>query len=219
MARPKTQLNRREDIIHAAQILFAEKGFEKTSVDEIAKYIGISKGSVYLDFKNKNEIYVAIVEQSAIALLEQIELRIKEAKAPYLDALGRFLKAHPLTIFDKATSQLDAYVVLLHTSHETKKKFKHVAQKMYDITGSLLEKAAQNDEIQQFDDYSYLAHLINTSFHGFYPPYDLKYSIEHRTDLSHAELRTLLAEDVSFVAEIILSGLKSIKNTQKKENI
>ncbi|MFA6988888.1 MAG: TetR/AcrR family transcriptional regulator [Candidatus Gastranaerophilaceae bacterium] len=211
MARPKKQLNRREDIIEAAQILFVEKGFEKTSVDEIAKCIGISKGSIYLDFKNKNEIYVAIVEQRAIELLEQVEENIKAAKAPYLNALGYFLKTHPLTVFDRTICQLSSCIALIHTSYEIKKKLKHVIQRVHNAVGFLLEKAAKNGEIQQFDDYNNLAHLLHISFHGFYPPYDLKYSIEHKTDLSKEEIRALLAEDVSFMTEIILSGLKSIK--------
>ncbi len=48
MAKPKVQVNRREDIIKIAQKLFRENGYEKTTVDDIAHHTGISKGSVYL---------------------------------------------------------------------------------------------------------------------------------------------------------------------------
>ena len=212
MARPKKQLNRREDIINAAQFLFLEKGFDKTTVDEIAKYIGISKGSIYLDFKNKEEIYVAIVEQSAIALLEQIENDLRQAHAPYLNAIRQFLKTHPIVVFDKAVCQISSYVALIHTSYEIKKKLQHIIQKIHNSMGFLLEKAAKNGEIRTFDDYNKLAYLINTAFKGFYPPYELKYSIEYRTDLSKEEIRLLLQEDVSFVTEIILSGLQMVEN-------
>ena len=211
MARPRTQLNRRTDILDAAQELFTEKSFEKTTIEEISKHIGIGKGSVYLDFKNKEEILEAIIERYARFSLENVEFKIKKAKPPYLELLKEILENHPLNVFDMVTSQVHTYIALLHTSYQIKQKLNYIVQRWLDDLAFMLENAAKNGEIKPFNDYKSLAHIITVTLQGFLPPYDLKYSTEYRTDLTKEQIRSLLANDVSIAVEIILSGLEKIK--------
>lgn len=56
---------RRDDILQAALTLFRELGFEKTSVESIAKGAGIAKGSFYTYFSTKEQVYEAIVSSIA----------------------------------------------------------------------------------------------------------------------------------------------------------
>jgi len=211
MARPKIQLNRKTDILDAAQNLFTEKSFEKTTIDDIAKYIGIGKGSVYLDFKNKDDILSAIAERHVIFIIEKLESQIKNAKAPYLELLRQVLKDHITTVFDMALSHKQSHVSLIHTSYRIKQELNYLIEKWFLNIGSVIEKAANNGETKPCDDYKKLAHLINISLQGFFPPYDIKYSTDVRTDLSKKEIRDLLLNDVSIVLEIIISGLKTAK--------
>ncbi len=60
MARIIDKEEKRIDIARAAIPLFASKGIVQTSIDEIAKNAGVAKGTVYLYFKNKEEIIFAI---------------------------------------------------------------------------------------------------------------------------------------------------------------
>jgi len=211
MARPKTQLNRRTEILDAAQKLFNEKGFEKTTMQEIADFIGIGKGSVYLDFKNKDEIYVAIAERYAISHIENLKHQINNAKSPYLESLEKILINHPLEVYDMAIFRMQGYAALIHTSYQVKQKLRHVIQELHKNIGCMLNKAAKNDEIQEYKDFEVLSHLLHISLQGFFPPYDIKYSPEHRNDLSKEEIRDLLEKDLSIVVKIILSGLKTVK--------
>ncbi|HUV79194.1 MAG TPA: TetR/AcrR family transcriptional regulator [Desulfobacterales bacterium] len=52
----------RQAILDAAIKLFSEKGFEKTSVDELAKEAGVGKSTIYGYFHTKNEIFLAFCE-------------------------------------------------------------------------------------------------------------------------------------------------------------
>jgi AcrR family transcriptional regulator len=52
---------RRNDIIDAAEKLFFSKGVENTSMDEIAAATELSKGTLYLYFKSKNDMFHAII--------------------------------------------------------------------------------------------------------------------------------------------------------------
>jgi AcrR family transcriptional regulator len=55
------QLDRRERLLESAASLFTRWGFDKTSVDDIAREAGISKGAVYLEFPNKDALFKAVV--------------------------------------------------------------------------------------------------------------------------------------------------------------
>jgi AcrR family transcriptional regulator len=211
MARPKIQLNRRQDIIDAAQIIFTHKGYEKTAIEDIAKFIGISKASIYIDFKNKEDILKAVIERSAILLLADMGEQLKNAKEPYLEDLRQILHKSILLIFDMSTAHVRTYITQLLTCYKHKFENEFVIQKWYDNIQCLLELAAKNNEISPFNDYRRLSQLVSVGLQGFMPPYDLKYSIEHRTDLSKDEVKSILSKDVSIILEIIISGLKNAK--------
>jgi TetR/AcrR family transcriptional regulator len=68
---------RREDILTAARELFYEKGYQMTTVEEIAEAAEISKGTVYLYFGSKDELYVSVIlegfgelEKKMVAVVE-----------------------------------------------------------------------------------------------------------------------------------------------------
>lgn len=60
MARIIDKEEKRSDIALSAIDLFCEKGIQQTSIDAIAKSAGVAKGTIYLYFKNKEEIIFAI---------------------------------------------------------------------------------------------------------------------------------------------------------------
>lgn len=56
--------SKRTEIIHAALIMFGEKGFNGTSLDMIAKQIGYSKASLYQYFENKEALFSAVMKET-----------------------------------------------------------------------------------------------------------------------------------------------------------
>lgn len=65
-----------QGILEAAEVLFAEKGFDAVSMSAIAKLANTSKPNIYHHFKNKNELYLAIMEaavQRASDLMDSLE--------------------------------------------------------------------------------------------------------------------------------------------------
>jgi len=63
--------SRPNEIIESAFILFTEKGFNATSMDEIARKAGISKGSLYNYFNSKEAIFEAVVTNDIV--LDQVK--------------------------------------------------------------------------------------------------------------------------------------------------
>ena len=60
----KEKLERRKAILVAARDLFYDKGYQNTTVVEIAEAADLSKGTVYLYFASKDELYVTVVLES-----------------------------------------------------------------------------------------------------------------------------------------------------------
>jgi AcrR family transcriptional regulator len=54
----------RERIIHAAVESFTQTGYDKTKMDDIAKRLNLSKGTLYLYFKSKEDLFIAICEHN-----------------------------------------------------------------------------------------------------------------------------------------------------------
>lgn len=71
----------REKILRSATLLFANKGFERVLMDEVAARAGVGKGSVYRQFSTKEELYTAMVVEGYIDLRSRIVAELENAKA------------------------------------------------------------------------------------------------------------------------------------------
>ncbi len=65
-------LDRKNQIITAAGKCFSKYGYDKTSLDDIAKIVGINKASFYHYFKNKEEIFTAMITEEADKYISKI---------------------------------------------------------------------------------------------------------------------------------------------------
>lgn len=80
MSNPKTgarwrrrKADRPAEILSAALDCFAERGFAATRLDDIAARAGVTKGTLYLYFPNKEELFKALVRQELLPNIERLE--------------------------------------------------------------------------------------------------------------------------------------------------
>lgn len=76
-----TRNERREQLIDVARALFAERGLEGTSVEEIAGHAGVSKPVVYEHFGGKEGLYAVVVDREVRTLHDSIRAAITTPKA------------------------------------------------------------------------------------------------------------------------------------------
>ena len=69
----------RNDIMNISVNIFAEKGYDGTSVDEIVEKIGVAKGTFYYYFKTKEELFHEIINEGVEKLYQLMEEAIKNA--------------------------------------------------------------------------------------------------------------------------------------------
>jgi len=70
---------RNAEILEAAHKVFAQNGFSGTSVEAIAQEAGIAKGTLYLYYNSKHEIYWAALEKGITALCRELKQKLEEA--------------------------------------------------------------------------------------------------------------------------------------------
>jgi AcrR family transcriptional regulator len=76
------EANRRQALIRASARLFREKGFEATTVRDIAGAVGMRSGSPFYHFSNKQEILKAVMEEGLRQGLDRTEEALRAATTP-----------------------------------------------------------------------------------------------------------------------------------------
>ena len=99
---------RPQEILDAALALFAEKGFAATRMDEIAMRAGVTKGTIYLYFESKEQIFRALIGSSIGTAISGIAERVEHFKGPARDllrivltAVGEFLMTSDRVVLPK----------------------------------------------------------------------------------------------------------------------
>jgi AcrR family transcriptional regulator len=83
---------RRDEIILAAEKVFFRKGFDYTTMDHIAEEAELSKGTLYLYFKSKEDLHMAVARKS-IHILRTVTLKATEGEGNAIEKLGRMGRA------------------------------------------------------------------------------------------------------------------------------
>ena len=65
-------------IFETSMKLFAEKGYDATSVEEITATVGVAKGTLYYHFSSKEEIFNFLLEEGTKLLINNIEIKISK---------------------------------------------------------------------------------------------------------------------------------------------
>jgi AcrR family transcriptional regulator len=105
-----TGSQRRHQLIDIARSLFAERGYEATSVEEVAQRAGVSKPVVYEHFGGKEGLYAVVVDREVSALLDGVTASLTNNQyRPRVEAVTLAL----LTYIEERT---DGYRVLIRDS-------------------------------------------------------------------------------------------------------
>jgi AcrR family transcriptional regulator len=81
----------REYLLQAAAQVFAERGFYAATLDEVAATAGFTKGAVYSNFKNKEDLFLALLEDSYAREMTALRATIERSDVPPEARIGDFV--------------------------------------------------------------------------------------------------------------------------------
>ena len=89
----KKPVERQQEIVAAAQELFQEQQYEKTTMQDVMDKLGIAKGTIYHYFKSKEELLEAVVEQTVDEYVAGMQAVLDETEGNALDRLHVLITA------------------------------------------------------------------------------------------------------------------------------
>lgn len=92
---------RQSELLHAAMRVFGQYGFERATMEQIARDADVAKGTIYLYYKSKQDIYDAALRSGFSNLDERTRARIAEARslreviASFIASRAEYFAEHP----------------------------------------------------------------------------------------------------------------------------
>ena len=83
--------SRGEEILEAALAQFSEHGYARTKLDDLAKAAGISKGTLYLYFENKEAIFKSVVTHYVFPEIERAEISLLSFKGSSAELIHKLI--------------------------------------------------------------------------------------------------------------------------------
>lgn len=160
---------RKQEILETAMRLFSVNGFEKTSISDIAKEIGVAQGLCYRYFPSKDVLFQSAISEYADSLINKM-LESTDIKN---DTLCAVIDKMKILVEDNE----DVYYPVFHA--ELNDNFHKlltvtICEKLFPIVSSIIERANFNQEIHianedietyaSFCVYGQLGILLNTDY-------------------------------------------------------
>lgn len=83
--------SRPAELVAAALDLFVERGYAATRLDEVATRAGVSKGTLYLYFESKEDLFKAVVREHIVPLIEESQRQLEQPGQSSADLIRGYL--------------------------------------------------------------------------------------------------------------------------------
>ncbi len=110
-----------QKILAAAVEVFSEKGFYNSRVSDIAKRANVADGTIYLYFKNKDDILITLFEEEFGKIVEELRAEMDKEKGP-IEKIRCFIRGH-FKIMAKRQQLVDVLGVEVRQSSKFMKEY------------------------------------------------------------------------------------------------
>ena len=150
--RPNVTDERKSQIINAAEDVFTKRGFDEARMDDIAEETGLSKGTLYLYFKSKDDLIIAILDrifQREFQEFEKIDLSTLSATA----AIDLFIEAvmKDVKLILRMLPIAYQFLALAFRNTVVQKALKVYLKHYMDIFIPIIQRGIDSGEFRQVD--------------------------------------------------------------------
>ncbi len=145
---PKDRNDKYHRILEAAVKIFARQGFRQSTVAQIAREAGVADGTIYLYFKNKNDILVQHFSFKIQQVFDRFREEVNRADTS-IDKLRNLVRVH-LAEFQRDPDMAVVYRVETHQSRRLAEEQIRAMSKMYlDIIAEIVEQGQEEGFIRR----------------------------------------------------------------------
>ncbi|HET7372237.1 MAG TPA: TetR/AcrR family transcriptional regulator [Gemmatimonadaceae bacterium] len=193
---------RPRQILEAAREVFGEHGLAASRLDDIAKRAGLSKGTIYLYFPNKEELFREMVRQMVVSQIEQGEQELNAMNESATDLLTQFLRSYWRFIRSPQFAPLFRLIhAEIHSFPDLARFYaEEVIARVHRLIAAIITRGIESGEFRQLDP-KVVARMVPAPF------------IMHGLWCTHRECFTSVARgsDEQVLEELMQFTLNAIK--------
>jgi AcrR family transcriptional regulator len=169
---PLTQERRRQrtrdHLLAAAAQVFAERGFHGATLDEVAQVAGFTKGAVYSNFKNKDDLFLALFKANYERGMAQLMATLENSVVPAVDRLSDFvalIQEESRRTPNSALLYLEFWLYAARNP-EARARLAAIDDEAVHSLADLLRAERDHEGIEPLEDPERTARVIETLFRG-----------------------------------------------------
>ncbi|EIM05659.1 hypothetical protein A1A1_15124 [Planococcus antarcticus DSM 14505] len=137
-----------KQIIDAAVIVIAENGYHQAQVSKIAKQAGVADGTIYLYFKNKEDILISVFQEKMGVFVSKLEEIIsRDLSAP--TKMGLMIESHFELLAGDTHLAIVTQLELRQSNHEIRLKINNVLREYLKLMDEILVKGIEDGEFDR----------------------------------------------------------------------
>ena len=156
---------RKQDILNTAARLFSERDFHEVTVEDIATEVGLSKGTLYLYFKNKDELFFSIIQDRFERLYKRIK-EVVQCEGPFEPCVRKFIQTY-IAFFDEHRAffkiiQSEKTRLSMEDTFKMQDYFKKIMTMYFATVNSFIRKGQKEGAIRPLNPRAVTKMLIGT---------------------------------------------------------
>jgi AcrR family transcriptional regulator len=150
--RPDVSDERKYQILNAAEQAFTKKGLDQTRMDDIAEETGLSKGTLYLYFKSKDDLIIAILDRIFEGIFKQMEAR-KDNQLSASEAISQFTEEaiRDYKMMLRLIPIAYEFLALAFRNKTVQKALKQYFRHYMDVLVPIIQRGIDSGEFRQVD--------------------------------------------------------------------
>lgn len=139
--------NKRQRILKAATQVFARHGFYKSKIAEIAKRAAVADGTIYLYFKNKDDLLISLFEDEMNQVIQKMKEEVNKVGG-FENKIRTFIQVH-LDLVSRNKELAEVLQIELRQSHKFMKEYMGTKLNDYlNIISGIISQGQRNGEVK-----------------------------------------------------------------------
>lgn len=141
---------RPEEIMTAALDVFADRGFAATKLEDIARRAGVTKGTIYLYFENKDALFKALVRQTIVPVIEKGEALAQAHTGSARDLFERLVREYFRLVGETALANIPRLMIAEAGNFPQLARFyyEEVVTRGHRLMGGVIERGIKAGEFR-----------------------------------------------------------------------